>query len=216
MDRTTSQQCSALLKVLLGHPYGWIFSKPVDPVELNIPDYFTIITNPMDLGTINSKLSKKKYFGAEDFAADVRLTFANAMLYNPPSNSVHTTALELVKERNHAETRPKSSKSSKEKRKRISLVAQAVEVKHAKAAESCAQNSLEDASGDGLPSRDHLQSTGVRRLGEKADLTKMQQEKERLQRIHNEVLWKARLGVRLGGKNPKAPAKRLASGKAMK
>ncbi|CAI0452044.1 unnamed protein product [Linum tenue] len=95
MDRTVKQQCLALLKVLTGHPDGWVFSEPVDPVKLMIPDYFTVISHPMDLGTIKSKLSKNAYASTEEFAADVRLTFDNAMLYNPPSNPVHQQAMEL-------------------------------------------------------------------------------------------------------------------------
>ena len=33
---------------------------------------------PMDLGTIKSKLEKNVYSGVEEFAADIRLTFSNA------------------------------------------------------------------------------------------------------------------------------------------
>ncbi|KAK6938713.1 Bromodomain [Dillenia turbinata] len=46
----------------------------------------------MDLGTIKSKLEKSIYIDHEEFAADVRLTFLNAMLYNPPANNVHLIA----------------------------------------------------------------------------------------------------------------------------
>ncbi|KAJ6298725.1 hypothetical protein OIU76_019809 [Salix suchowensis] len=45
------KQCETLLKRLMSHQYGWIFNSPVDIVKLNIPDYYTIIKNPMDLGT---------------------------------------------------------------------------------------------------------------------------------------------------------------------
>ena len=31
---------------------SYIFQEPVDPVKLGIEDYFTIIKNPMDFGTI--------------------------------------------------------------------------------------------------------------------------------------------------------------------
>ncbi|XVE51527.1 hypothetical protein DITRI_Ditri02bG0049300 [Diplodiscus trichospermus] len=95
MDRSMTQQCSALLKALMKHPAGWVFNQPVDPKALNIPDYFTIIKNPMDLGTIKSKLVKNTYCGIEEFVADIRLTFSNAMLYNPPSNNVHKMAEEM-------------------------------------------------------------------------------------------------------------------------
>ncbi|KAJ6949630.1 transcription factor GTE12 [Populus alba x Populus x berolinensis] len=95
MDRSATQQCSSLLKSLMAHPAGWVFNKPVDPVALKIPDYFTVISNPMDLGTVKSKLGKNFYTSINEFAADIRLTFSNAMLYNPPSNNVHRMAEEL-------------------------------------------------------------------------------------------------------------------------
>ncbi|KAK8551443.1 hypothetical protein V6N13_119903 [Hibiscus sabdariffa] len=95
MDRCMSQQCSALLKALMKHPAGWVFNQPVDPKALGIPDYFSIIKSPMDLGTIKSKLVKNIYTGTDEFVADIRLTFANAMLYNPSSNNVHKMAVEM-------------------------------------------------------------------------------------------------------------------------
>ncbi|KAJ1414186.1 hypothetical protein SESBI_19036 [Sesbania bispinosa] len=97
IDRKGSLQCATILKSLMSHSYSWVFSQPVDPVALNIPDYFTIISQPMDLGTIKSKLEKNVYSGKEEFAADVKLTFSNAMTYNPPGNDVHLMAKELKK-----------------------------------------------------------------------------------------------------------------------
>ncbi|KAM6549816.1 hypothetical protein CsatB_021492 [Cannabis sativa] len=84
--------CSSVLEDLISHEFGWIFNQPVDPVAPNILDYLTIITKPMDLGTIKSKLEKNDYYGVAEFAADVRLTFSNAMHYNPPINDVHAMA----------------------------------------------------------------------------------------------------------------------------
>ncbi|XP_011096463.1 transcription factor GTE9-like isoform X3 [Sesamum indicum] len=95
IDSNLKIQCGNVLKELMNHPDGWIFSEPVDPVKLNIPDYFSVISEPMDLGTIKRKLEGNMYFGAEEFAADVRLTFSNAMLYNPPDNRVHSCAKKL-------------------------------------------------------------------------------------------------------------------------
>ncbi|XP_047154636.1 transcription factor GTE8 isoform X1 [Vigna umbellata] len=95
VDRKGSVQCSTILKSLMTHPYGWVFSKPVDPVALNIPDYFNIIKSPMDFGTIKAKLETNGYSGTEEFADDVRLTFSNAMTYNPPGNDVHLMAKDL-------------------------------------------------------------------------------------------------------------------------
>ncbi|KAJ0966192.1 hypothetical protein J5N97_027330 [Dioscorea zingiberensis] len=95
MDISTVRQCAMILKKLMTHQTGWVFNQPVDPVKLNIPDYFSIISKPMDLGTIKHKLERKLYSSTLQFAADVRLTFSNAMRYNPPGNEVHIMAKEL-------------------------------------------------------------------------------------------------------------------------
>ncbi|KAF3449831.1 hypothetical protein FNV43_RR05910 [Rhamnella rubrinervis] len=95
LDRNMTMQCSTILKKLMSHESAWVFNTPVDPVALNIPDYFSIITSPMDLGTIKSKLDKNMYSFTDEFAADVRLTFSNAMRYNPPANIVHKMAKKL-------------------------------------------------------------------------------------------------------------------------
>ncbi|GAA0144834.1 DNA-binding transcription factor [Lithospermum erythrorhizon] len=95
LDRGIKQQCANMLKDLKNHRYGWPFKEPVDPVALNIPDYFSIVRDPMDFGTIESKLEKNVYFSANEFAADVRLIFSNCMLYNPPHNQYHFMAREL-------------------------------------------------------------------------------------------------------------------------
>jgi hypothetical protein len=87
--------CGNIVRKLIDHKGGWLFKDPVDPVLYGIPDYFDVIHNPMDLGTVKNKLTKKKYVSIEEFAADVRLTFSNAMKYNPPGNDVHAVAKEL-------------------------------------------------------------------------------------------------------------------------
>ncbi|KAK4387813.1 Bromodomain and PHD finger-containing protein 3 [Sesamum angolense] len=59
--------------------YG-VFSEPVDPNEL--PDYFDIIEQPMDFGTVRKKLDDGAYKTLEDLEADVFLICSNAMQYN--------------------------------------------------------------------------------------------------------------------------------------
>ncbi|KAH1128702.1 hypothetical protein J1N35_000080 [Gossypium stocksii] len=92
-----TKQCEGLLKRLMGHQYGWVFNEPVDVVKLNIPDYFNVIKHPMDLGTIKKKIDSGGYASPLQFYADVRLTFSNAMTYNPPGNDVHVMADTLNK-----------------------------------------------------------------------------------------------------------------------
>ena len=56
----TLRQCAALLKPLMKMDTAGTFLKPVDPVALNLPDYFSIVKEPMDLGTIQKKLEGGK------------------------------------------------------------------------------------------------------------------------------------------------------------
>ncbi|KAK7338388.1 hypothetical protein VNO77_18995 [Canavalia gladiata] len=99
------KDCESLLKRLMSQKYAWVFNIPVDVVKLNLPDYFTIIQHPMDLGTIKGKITAGAYAGPLEFAGDVRLTFSNAMTYNPPGNDVHFMADTL---RNYFELRWKT------------------------------------------------------------------------------------------------------------
>ncbi|KAL2900682.1 Transcription factor GTE10, partial [Bienertia sinuspersici] len=91
------KRCENLLSWLMEHQFGWVFNEPVDVVKLNIPDYYTVIKHPMDFSTIKSKLARGEYTNPLAFAADVRLTFSNAMTYNPPGNDVHFMAQSLSK-----------------------------------------------------------------------------------------------------------------------
>jgi hypothetical protein len=59
-----------------------IFHKPVDPIELGIPDYFDIIKHPMDFSTIKRKLNKNQYTKCKEFCDDMELVFNNCILYN--------------------------------------------------------------------------------------------------------------------------------------
>ena len=68
---------------------GWPFANPVDPVALNIPHYHKVIKKPMDLRTIETKLTGGEYENAKEFEADVRLMFGNCYRFNPPTDDVH-------------------------------------------------------------------------------------------------------------------------------
>ncbi|XP_043807016.1 transcription factor GTE8 isoform X2 [Manihot esculenta] len=91
------KQCETLLSRLMTHQYGWVFNEPVDVVKLNIPDYFTIIKHPMDLGTIKRKMVSGVYSSPLEFLTDVRLAFNNAKEYNPKGHDVHIMADTLGK-----------------------------------------------------------------------------------------------------------------------
>ena len=84
-----------LLKRLQDHKHGWVFSRPVDPVELELYDYFDVIEKPMDLGTIEQKCHAKEYHHFEEFQSDVHLTFDNAMEFFHEKSTIYQMAVEL-------------------------------------------------------------------------------------------------------------------------
>ncbi|CAI0425333.1 unnamed protein product [Linum tenue] len=90
------KNCGQILSKLMKHKFGHIFNVPVDVVGMQLHDYLDIIKVPMDLGTVRKKLRKNLYDSPPDFAADVRLTFNNAMRYNPKGHDVHNIAGQLL------------------------------------------------------------------------------------------------------------------------
>lgn len=89
--------CLKILKELRKNRMAIYFLEPVDPEKLNIPDYFQIIKEPMDFGTIYQKLCTGQYNSIEQFGQDMRLVFSNAQTYNPSQTEVHTYATQLSK-----------------------------------------------------------------------------------------------------------------------
>jgi hypothetical protein len=73
------------------------FLQPVDPVGLNVPTYFQVIKQPMDLFTIQQKLTAGDYADAEDFATDMSLMFDNCSRFNHKSDPVYKSGQLLNK-----------------------------------------------------------------------------------------------------------------------
>nr|XP_012295810.1 bromodomain testis-specific protein isoform X1 [Aotus nancymaae] len=87
--------CSEILKEMLAKKhfsYAWPFYNPVDVNALGLHNYYDIVKNPMDLGTIKEKMDNQEYKDAYEFAADVRLMFMNCYRYSPPDHEVVTMA----------------------------------------------------------------------------------------------------------------------------
>lgn len=59
---------------------------------MEIPDYLTIITHPMDLQTVEEKLKKDDYSNDKEFESDVALIWRNAMTYNMEGTQVNEMA----------------------------------------------------------------------------------------------------------------------------
>lgn len=89
-------KCRDILKELGKQAQSIYFNEPVDPIKLNIPDYLTIIKEPMDFSLIKKNLENHFYTTHEQYAEHMRLVFRNAIAYNVRrDNPVHIAAREL-------------------------------------------------------------------------------------------------------------------------
>jgi len=73
------------------------FRERVNWEEWGLYDYLQVVKEPMDLGTIRSKLSKNEYKKPVEFARDMRLVWENCKLYNQDGSDLYLLADELTK-----------------------------------------------------------------------------------------------------------------------
>ena len=69
-----------ILEQIKNHPDAWPFLDPVD--EDFAPDYYTKISQPMDLEKMEQRLSSKYYHTFDEFVADFDLIIDNCKTYN--------------------------------------------------------------------------------------------------------------------------------------
>ena len=75
-----------LLHDLQKHPAAWPFLHPVDPKD--VPDYLTIISDPMDLSTMQAKLEDGSHYTTlPAFMHDFDLIIQNCRAYNAPDTT---------------------------------------------------------------------------------------------------------------------------------
>lgn len=87
--------CYRLHMKMQSNKFASPFLHPVDPVALNIPDYFDIIKNPMDFGTIYQRLINGQITSEAEYVKLMELVFTNAITYNKPQDDVAFMAHEL-------------------------------------------------------------------------------------------------------------------------
>jgi len=80
---------------LMKQPKAYIFNEPVDPEKLLIPDYFDVIANPMDFGTIEKKLKHHEYLNMQHFLQEVELVFQNCFHYNGEASAISQMCREV-------------------------------------------------------------------------------------------------------------------------
>ncbi|RXN26927.1 bromodomain-containing 3-like isoform X1 [Labeo rohita] len=88
---------NVVVKTLWRHQFAWPFYQPVDAVKLGLPDYHTIIKNPMDMGTIKKRLENVYYWSASECMQDFNTMFTNCYIYNKPTDDIVLMAQALEK-----------------------------------------------------------------------------------------------------------------------
>lgn len=84
----------SLLKAMHDHADAWPFKEPVDVRD--VPDYYDIIRDPMDLKTMSKRVESEQYYVTfEMFVADVKRMFANARTYNSPETIYYKCSTRL-------------------------------------------------------------------------------------------------------------------------
>jgi bromodomain-containing factor 1 len=68
---------------------------PVEQIIAAIPDYATVIKNPIDLNHIKNRLANGDYDEAVQVNKDMKLLVSNAVKFNPPEDAVYLAAKQV-------------------------------------------------------------------------------------------------------------------------
>ncbi|RHY37731.1 hypothetical protein DYB25_011968, partial [Aphanomyces astaci] len=84
--------CEAVHEMVSKHSQALAFLEPVDVEGLGLADYLEIVTTPMDLTTVGTRLQSGVYEDESLFAHDMRLIWSNAITYNGHTSEIGKTA----------------------------------------------------------------------------------------------------------------------------
>mmetsp|Transcript_29514 Transcript_29514/g.26915 ORF Transcript_29514/g.26915 Transcript_29514/m.26915 type:complete len:270 (+) Transcript_29514:373-1182(+) len=82
------KKCLQIINKLKKHRYSEPFLRPVDVEGLGLFDYYQVIAEPMDLGTVENKLKAGEYIGPNEMINDIRKVWENAMTYNRKGSEI--------------------------------------------------------------------------------------------------------------------------------
>lgn len=71
---------------------SWCF---LEPVPSSIKDYFTIVTDPIDLSLIQRRLDCNHYKRLDEFVADLQKMCDNCKLYNATDSDYYVAACNI-------------------------------------------------------------------------------------------------------------------------
>lgn len=84
-----------ILKKLKKDPKSYEFRKPVDWEGLGILTYPLLISNPMDISTVEKKLKNSKYKNIQEFFDDLQLIWTNCKTFNLEDSTIYADACYL-------------------------------------------------------------------------------------------------------------------------
>lgn len=87
------EELRKLLRQLQTHKSSWPFREPVK--EKDVPDYYQIIKDPMDLRLIETKIQERRYQRLLEFIGDVTKIFDNCRYYNAKESNIARCATSL-------------------------------------------------------------------------------------------------------------------------
>ena len=97
-DKMTPQRLAHAKKIISNlkksNTSQW-FRAPVDHIALKIPSYPELVKQPMDLGTIDTKLKSQAYSSVKHFVDDFGLIVNNAITFNGAEHLVAQTAKKM-------------------------------------------------------------------------------------------------------------------------
>lgn len=89
------QELRRFLYQIQNHKQAWPFLHPVNRDE--VPDYYAVITSPMDLLTIEERLENDHYTAPKDLVHDLKLIYSNCKKYNDATTVYTKCAVKLEK-----------------------------------------------------------------------------------------------------------------------
>ena len=72
-----------------------LFVSPVDAVKANVPNYYNVVTNPMDLTTIETKLKDRQYASIDAVVSDFNQIVHNTQIFNGEQHAVTLSAYKM-------------------------------------------------------------------------------------------------------------------------
>ncbi|XP_035682645.1 transcription initiation factor TFIID subunit 1-like [Branchiostoma floridae] len=132
---------------MMNVPNSWPFHQPVN--KKFVPDYFKVISQPMDLETLKKNVQSHKYRNRDAFMKDVDLIHRNSVKYNGADSPFTCTAEEVV--RSCKETLDEYDEH---------LTQLENDIRHAQEAAIAAAMQDEDQDGSNLPSNPNSPQPG--------------------------------------------------------